>query len=107
MINAEKKKALLELLKTNTGLVKSYYFTLEQIGDLKTNYIDYMTTAPIDVNTELKRLVGANYDLCTALLTMLLREDHFSNGEFEIRYEQGQVTPIIKKCLNYSKNLLF
>jgi len=99
MINAEKKKALLELLKTNTGLVKSYYFTLEQIGDLKTNYIDYMTTAPIDVNTELKRLVGANYDLCTALLTMLLREDYFSNGSFEERYYKGQVTPIVEKMI--------
>ena len=99
MINAEKKKALLELLKTNTGLVKSYYFTLEQIGDLKTNYIDYMTTAPIDVNTELKRLVGANYELCTALLTMLLREDYFSNGSFEERYYKGQVTPIVEKMI--------
>ena len=99
MINAEKKKALLELLKTNTGLVKSYYFTLEQIGDLKTNYIDYMTTAPIDVNTELKRLVGANYDLCTALLNMLLREDYFSNGSFEERYYKGQVTPIVEKMI--------
>ena len=35
-----------------------------------------MTTAPIDVETELKGLPGADYDLCEAFLTMILREDH-------------------------------
>lgn len=50
---------------------------LEETGDLKTNYWDYMTTEPINCNEELKRLECADYDLCSALLTMLLREDHF------------------------------
>ena len=36
-----------------------------------------MITEPIDCNEELKRVPGADYELCTALLTMLLREDHF------------------------------
>ena len=36
-----------------------------------------MTTEPINCNEELKRLESADYDLCSALLTMLLREDHF------------------------------
>ena len=36
-----------------------------------------MTTEPINCNEALKRLECDDYDLCSALLTMLLREDHF------------------------------
>ena len=32
---------------------------------------------------------------CTALLTMLLREDHFSNGSFDRRFADGQVLPVL------------
>lgn len=99
MTNSEKNKVLNRLLKANTKSVKKYYFTLNQIDDLKSNYIDYMTTAPVDVNVELKRLKDADYDLCSALLTMILREDYFSNGEFEIRYDKGQVIPIIERMI--------
>ena len=68
-----------------------YADLLKTIGDLKTNYGNYMITEPIDCNEELKRVPGADYELCTALLTMLLREDHFSNGSFEWRFADGQV----------------
>lgn len=54
-----------------------------------------MITEPIDCNEELKRVSGADYELCTALLTMLLREDHFSNGSFERRFADGQVLPVL------------
>ena len=50
-----------------------------------------MITEPIDCNEELKRVPRADYELCTALLTMLLGEDHFSNGSFERRFVDGQV----------------
>ena len=63
---------------------------------LKTNYGDYMIAEPIDCNEEQKRISGADYELCTALLTMLLREDHFSNGSFDQRFADGQVLPVIK-----------
>lgn len=69
--------------------------SVKTIGDLKTNYGDYMITEPIDCNEELKRVPGADYELCTALLTMLLREDHFSNGSFERRFADGQVLPVL------------
>ena len=65
------------------------------VKDNKTNYGDYMITEPIDCNEELKRVPGADYELCTALLTMLLREDHFSNGSFERRFADGQVLPVL------------
>ena len=75
------------------------YEVLEETGDLKTNYWDYMTTEPINCNEELKRLESADYDLCSALLTMLLREDHFCNGAFDQRVESGQVERIVQRMI--------
>ena len=72
-----------------------YADLLETMGDLKNNYGDYMITEPIDCNEELKRVSGADYELCTALLTMLLRENHFSNGSFERRFADRQVLPVL------------
>lgn len=77
---------------------------LEETGDLKTNYWDYMTTEPINCNEELKRLESADYDLCSALLTMLLREDHFCNGAFDQRVESGQVERIVQRMIKLLEN---
>ena len=99
MTNIEKKEKLQSLLSQNTGREENYYTCLEEMGDLKTNYNDYMTTGPIDVEIELERLSSANYDLCAAFLTMLLREDHFNNGSFERRYRNGQVTTIVERMI--------
>lgn len=46
-------------------------------GDLKNNYGDYMITEPIDCDEELERIPKADYELCTALLTMLLERGSF------------------------------
>lgn len=69
------------------------------MGDPKANYRDYMITDPVDVGIELNRLSDADYELCAVFLTMLLGEDYFCNGEFEIRYSNGQITPIIEKMV--------
>lgn len=76
-----------------------YYDLLERMGDLKKNYWDYMSTEPVNCDIELKRLPEADYDLCAALLTMLLREDHFSNGALRERYEAGQVDAILYRMI--------
>lgn len=77
-----------------------YYELLEEIDGLKTNYTEYMTTAPVDCDEELKRLPTADYDLCCALLTMLLREDYFKQyGCFDERYEKGDVGRIIDRMI--------
>ena len=76
-----------------------YYDLLERMGDLKSNYYDYMSTEPINCDVELRRLSEADYDLCTVLLTMLLREDHFSNGALRVRYEAGQVDAILQRMI--------
>lgn len=77
---------------------KMFYDVLEKCGDLK-DYSDYMTTHPINCDVELRRLSTADCDLCCALLTMLLREDHFDNGAFERRQRIGQVKPIVERII--------
>lgn len=99
MTNAEKKQLLQQLDANRIFRETDYYEALEKLGDLKTNYHDYMVTEPINCDEELKRLPDADYELCTALLTMLLREDHFSNGSFGRRCEAGQVQPIIDRMV--------
>lgn len=76
-----------------------FYDVLEQCDALKSDYHKYMTTQPVDCDKELLRLPDADYDLCCALLTMLLREDHFSNGSFVIRQRRKQVKPIIERII--------
>lgn len=89
--------------KLNTEKItdaETFYETLEKCDALKTNYHDYMTTAPLDCDKELLRLPRADYDLCCALLTMLLREDHFCNGSFARRQRMGQVKPIVEQIIH-------
>ena len=76
-----------------------YYKLLEDLGDLKKNYSDYMTTEPINIDEELDRVPEADYELCTALLTALLREDHFNNGSFQRRQRAGEVNMILERML--------
>ena len=85
MKNTEKRN-LLQALKASDSFSESrYYEVLEKIGDMKYNYGDYMITEPIDCNKELERLPEADYDLCCALLTMLLRA--------------GEVQPILDRMI--------
>ena len=92
MDKQEKLLVLRELQQREHIHVDHYYEALERTGDMKYHYYDYMTTEPIHCDKELERLPEADYDLCCALLTMLLREDHFSNSSFDGRYQAGQVS---------------
>ena len=95
MTKAEKIRRIQGILELRDPREDLYADLLKTMGDLKTNYGDYMITEPIDCNEELKRVPVADYELCTALLTMLLREDHFSNGSFDRRFADGQVLPVL------------
>ena len=98
-MNIKEKIALFQTLNKNEIIrEKMFYDVLEKCGDLK-DYSDYMTTHPINCDVELRRLSTADYDLCCALLTMLLREDHFNNGAFERRQRKGQVKPIVERII--------
>lgn len=99
MTNNEKIEKLERLLALNTVNEQHYYDCLQDIGDLKGNYYNYLTTSPMDPEIELKRILEADYNLCAALLTMLLREEHFINGQFRDRYQQGVVEKIIQRMI--------
>ena len=88
MTSKEKIKKIQAVID-HPGRERTYYSLLEDLGDLKGNYADYMTTKPINCSDE----------LCTALLTAILREDHFSNGSFEHRQRAGQVDEILKRMV--------
>lgn len=99
-MNLSQKIALLSTLSSDCILSEAlFYEVLEECGDLKFNYTEYASTQPIDCNQELLRLPNADYDTCCALLTMLLREDHFSNGSFAQRQRAGQVKAIVDRMI--------
>ena len=98
MTNKEKAQ-MIQAVIDQPGRERTYYGLLEDLGDLKSNYADYMTTEPINCNEELQRVANADYELCTALLTAILREDHFSNVSFERRQRAGQVDEILKRMV--------
>ena len=99
----DKVNAIKELIDApNTS--EKYYDLLENMGDLKTDYHTYATTEPINCDKELESVPNADYELCTALLTMILRENHFSNGSFELRQRIGQVTTILNRMIETLSN---
>ena len=99
-MNSSQKIALLKSLSSDRILSESFFYeVLEECGDLKLNYSEYASTHPIDCDRELLRLPTADYDTCCALITMLLREDHFSNGSFARRQRAGQVKAIVDRMI--------
>ena len=99
MTISEKCKILQNWEFENPFTVASYYTALEKMDDIIRNYGDYLITEPIDCDKELERLQKADYELCCALLTMLLREDHFSNGSFERRCKAGTLKPLLDRMI--------
>ena len=98
-LTKNKKVSLIKELFEKPGDVKDYSDLLENLDDMKTNYGDYMITEPINCDLELERIDGADYELATALLTMLLREDYWINGVFERRQKDGHVQKILQRML--------
>ena len=99
-MNSSQKIALLKSLSSDRILSESFFYeVLEECGDLKLNYSEYASTHPIDCDRELLRLPTADYDTCCALITMLLREDHFSNGSFVRRQRAGHVKTIVDRMI--------
>ena len=71
----EKLKKIQLLLNQKNLYEDQYERLLAATGDWKSNYTDYLITEPIDLVEELKRVPEADYELCTALLTMLVKEE--------------------------------
>lgn len=89
---------LQELQNRIPTTAENCYRVLEKIGGIKYNYYVYLSE-PIDCDKELLRLPDADYEMCCVLLTMLLREDHFSNGSFGERVQSGVVDRIISRMI--------
>lgn len=79
--------------------IDRFYSLLEEMGDLKYNYHEYATAEPINIDKELERLEDADYELCTAFLTMMFREDHFCEGSLMERYESGQFMAVVDRMI--------
>ena len=71
---------------------------LVKMGDIKYNYQDYLIYG-LNCDKELTRIPTANYELCTAILTMLLREERFCFGSFEPRVWNGDVKLVLERML--------
>lgn len=56
---------------------------MEQTGDLIHNFADYMTTEPYETEKELERLPEADYELCCALISMVLKEKNCKKEDIE------------------------
>lgn len=83
MNKIEKIQKIERILKMEDPNEKLYVNLLCTMGDLKNNYMDYMITEPLDYKEELKRVPEADYVLCTALLSMLLRETNITDNTGE------------------------
>lgn len=95
MTRAEKIEQIQGVLEVENPLKNMFTNLLETMGDLKYNYRDYMITEPLDCYEELKRVSDADYELCTALLSMVLREKYFSSEFLDRRLAEEQVFPIL------------
>lgn len=70
---------------------------------LKRNYHDYMITEPIDFQKELKRVPEADYDVCCALLTMIVQENR--DGLFESYVYNSDVIRILNRMIKLQQKL--
>lgn len=98
-MNNKDKLILFKKLNQNNDINEIAFYDVLEKTDSMFNYIKYMTTKPIDCDAELLRVTDADYELCCALLLMLLREDHFNNGSFERRLRAGQVKPVVDRII--------
>ncbi|MBR6530012.1 MAG: hypothetical protein IKT43_01170 [Clostridia bacterium] len=65
------------------------------------DYPRYLCTSPIQVKTELMRLKNADKTLCAALITMLVREDHFDPGAFTVRRNDGSAKRVLRRLISF------
>lgn len=85
------------LIKNPSYKSEDYVALLELFDGPIRDYYDYLSTSPIDCDIELKKLDEADFHLCLVLLTVLLREDHFSDGSIVQRVKDGDVKRILMR----------
>ena len=96
---SQKITTLKSISTRDISIARDIHELLLHCNLLKQNYYDYMLEHPINCDKELLRLSLADYDLCCALLTMLLREDHFCNGSLERRIRNGDIKQVADRLI--------
>jgi hypothetical protein len=74
-----------------------FYQLVEYSEFIDYEYSEHLSTKPACIEQELKMLKSADLIFMKALLTAILREDHFDNGSFERRLEAGEVARVLRK----------
>ena len=72
---------------------------------LKNNYHDYMITEPIDFRKELNHVPEADYDICCALLTMIVQEKENQDELFESYVYNSDVIRILNRMIKLQQKL--
>ena len=105
MMNREELiNKLLSYSECDINYENDLYELIELTGGAVRDYGNYLSTHPINCDEELKSLDTADLFKCRVLLTMLLREDHFSNGSLLERFEKGQIKNILERINHLLKN---
>ncbi|MGL4624413.1 MAG: DUF6508 domain-containing protein [Culicoidibacterales bacterium] len=99
MTNKNKQLLLTQVLQSADPV--EWYRMLKEIRAFKTDYLHYMTTDPINADKELERLESADYDLCAALLMMLLREEQHRSGSLQSRRDSGELATLVTRMIQF------
>lgn len=96
----------------NLEIVKPYFLSLPKVTELSIpkfqdelynlncmiyNYYDFLDYEPMNVDKEVQRLDAVDVTTALAILTMVFREDHFSNGAIYERIKDGTLDKIIAR----------
>ena len=86
------------------GLIDSesdFLETLYRADLMDRDYASNLTTSPIHIGDEMEKLDDADFVVTRAILTAMLREDHFTNGSLITRIENGDLLRVLEKLKKF------
>ena len=101
-MNKERLFVLNNLIQMHPMRKEAYYHALKALGLLIIDDKRFFHI-PIDPDEELKSLDQADMERCGALLSMLLREDHWFENAFDERLMQGWPQKIVKRMITLAR----
>lgn len=102
--SVEKVFSQIKRLKNNSIEIESDFLkSLEKSDLMDSQYYKHLVSEPINIDLELRALGIADYKLARAILTAIMREDHFSNGSITRRIENGDLLAVLKKLQKLNK----
>lgn len=101
-MNQEEVIKRIEYVRDNPNVEGVYYDLLRELGNVGHEYWNYMHSEEnelINIDSELLYLENGDFTFLCALLTAILREDHFCNGVIRERYKKGQITSALNRMI--------